>query len=72
MGTVTRGFLRAAAAAAAALCALAPLSGASAAHPAPMGTEAARTAGAVAQAVGAREERPSVCLLYTSDAADEL
>ena len=38
MGTVTRGFLRAAAAAAAALCALAPLSGASAAHPAPMGT----------------------------------
>ena len=60
MGTVTRGFLRAAAAAAAALCALAPLSGASAAHPAPMGTEAARTAGAVAQAVGAREERPSV------------
>lgn len=60
MGTVTRGFLRAAAAAAAALCALAPLSGASAAHPAPMGTEAARTAGAVAQAVGARKERPSV------------
>ena len=52
MGTVTRGFLRAAAAAAA-LCALLPLSGAAAAHPAPPGALAAQT-------VGAAAERPSV------------
>ncbi|RRR26534.1 hypothetical protein EHS14_09645 [Schaalia georgiae] len=57
MGTVTRGFLRAVAAAAAALCALAPLSGAAAAHPAP---PRAQATSALAQAVGAREERPSV------------
>ena len=60
MGTVTRGFLRAAAAAAAALCTLAPLAGAAAAHPAPPGAHAAQTTSAVAQSVGAREERPSV------------